>query len=182
MSFTKSSLRSQILSKRNSLSLEDIAHHSEKISKRILKHPKFLDSKSIFLYFSIGSEVSTTFIIEESLKLGKNVFLPVLDNSENLSFHKFESFSKMKKGKFGILEPTSKVSLVDPDLVVVPGLAFDLHLHRLGYGKGYYDRFLKSTSSYKIGICFDFQIVEKIPNESHDQKMDEVISEKRILV
>ena len=88
----------------------------------------------------------------------------------------------MRKGKFGILEPTSKVSLVDPDLVVVPGLAFDLHLHRLGYGKGYYDRFLKSTSSYKIGICFDFQIVEKIPNESHDQKMDEVISEKRILV
>lgn len=179
MSITKSSLRSKILHERNLLSSEDISNFSEKISRKILRHPKFVDSKSIFLYFSIGSEVSTTFIIEESLKLGKNVFLPVLDHSDNLSFHKFESFSKMKKGKFGILEPTSKVSLIDPDLVVVPALAFDLHLHRLGYGKGYYDRFLKSTSAYKIGICFDFQIIEKIPNESHDQKMDEIISEKR---
>lgn len=179
---TKESLRSKLLVQRNALSREDISKYSEKISQKIFKHPKFISSKSLFLYFSIGSEVSTSSLLDESLRLGKNVFLPVLDNSSNLSFHKFESFLKMKKGKFGILEPTSKVSLVDSDLVIVPALAFDLHLHRLGYGKGYYDRFLKNTSSYKLGICFDFQLIEKIPNEHHDQKMDEVISEKRTLV
>ncbi len=182
MSITKESLRERLLATRNSLLPNQIVILSDLILEKIRNHPKFISSNSIFLYSSFGSEVLTSSLIDCAKKDGKEVFLPVLTKNSELEFHLFESFSKMKKGKFGILEPTSKIkSTTSSDLIIVPGVGFDLSLHRLGYGKGYYDKFLKNISSYKIGICFDFQIISKIPILAHDQKMDEIISEKRIV-
>ncbi len=182
MSITKELLRERLLATRNSLLSDQIVILSNLILEKILIHPKFISSNSIFLYSSFASEVSTSSLIDCAKKDGKKVFLPILTKESELEFHLFESFSKMKKGKFGIPEPTSQIkSTADPDLIIVPGVGFDLSLHRLGYVKGYYYKFLKSISSYKIGICFDFQIVSKIPSLAHDQKMDEIISEKRIV-
>ncbi|MBI5223189.1 5-formyltetrahydrofolate cyclo-ligase [Candidatus Micrarchaeota archaeon] len=198
---SKSDLRLSLLKQRNSLSADQVQILSRTICDNVLLHPRFISAKIVFLYSSFGSEVSTRDLIIRAVSLGKEVYLPVLVRSivcaegidkngnpidmtppPHLAFRQFTSFSEMKIGEFGIMEPTSNLApLKAPDLIIVPGVGFDLHGHRLGYGKGYYDRLLQNSSGYRIGIGFDFQIIDKIPDDSHDQKMDEIVSEKRNL-
>ena len=86
------------------------------------------------------------------------------------------SFDSLKSGKYGILEPADRIPpSKEPDVIVVPGVSFGLCMHRLGYGKGYYDRFLSGSPAYRIGVCFDFQVVEKLPSHEDDERMDERI-------
>ncbi len=99
-----------------------------------------------------------------------------------MTFHTFESMDGLVKGKFGIHEPKARSpEPAVPDLIIVPGVAFGLCMHRLGYGKGYYDGYLAHSFAYRIGVCFDFQIVEKLPRHENDQRMDEIITEKRVI-
>ncbi|MFZ5501514.1 MAG: 5-formyltetrahydrofolate cyclo-ligase, partial [Candidatus Micrarchaeota archaeon] len=106
------------------------------------------------------------------------------------------SFEDLKEGKFGILEPktrnahakskppkpkTQNTEPSEPDIILVPGVAFGLCMHRLGYGKGYYDKHLAKSRAYRIGICFDFQVMESLPKHEDDQRMDEILTDKRAI-
>ena len=124
-------------------------------------------------------EVSTINLIQELLKLKKNIYAPKMIDKD-IVFYKLNSLRELKLSKYNILEPTGDVSFINDNnsVCITPGLLFDKFNNRLGYGKGYYDRFFKENNIYKIGICFSTFIVDKINIEKHDIKMDEVICEE----
>ncbi len=133
------------------------------------------EAKIIALYSALPDELETALIVEKWSK-SKNVVLPVVLDSE-MDFYEYESGGAMSRGAFGILEPkyTKKVDPKSIDLVIVPGVVFDREGNRLGRGKGYYDKYLKKTNAYKIGVALNCQIIESIPHEEHDVKMDLVM-------
>lgn len=176
----KNAIRKKILAKRNALSRKEIQLLSTKILKKLFSNPRFKKAKVVAFYLAKGSEVDTTKMIELSIKKGKEVLVPV--TRKTIKFYKFTSFKNLVKGKFGIMEPTSRLKpSKEPDVIIVPGVTFGFCMHRLGYGKGYYDTHLTDSPAYRIGICFDFQLVGKLPTHEHDQKMDCIITEKRTI-
>lgn len=181
VSRAKAALREKILNARDSLTQPDLSDKSRAIMETLLSRPRFKDAKVVAFYIPKGSEVDARMMVAESIKAGKEVVIPV--TTDKITFYKFKSFDDLKKGKYGILEPKNlKEPSKPPDLVVVPGACFGLCMHRIGYGKGYYDDYLGKSFSYRIGICFDFQVVEKLPTHENDQRMDEIITEKRIII
>ncbi len=182
VSESKAALRKEMLVKRDFLSKAERKEKSRLIREKLSALNEFKTAKTIAFYLSKGSEVETNEMIREALKQGKEILVPITKGDE-LELVKFTTFDDLVAGKFGVPEPKTKIVVNhQPDVVIIPGLAFDLDLHRLGYGKGYYDRALKKIpTAIRIGICFDFQIVEKIPRHEHDEKLHKIISEKRIL-
>lgn len=177
---SKAALRKEMLVKRNSLSDEEANRFSEEITKRILNVTHVKEAKTIAVYIVKGSEVRTKELIAELLKRNIEILVPVTMDEEKIEFYRFVSFDELIAGRFGILEPKTKIKPSrEPDVVIVPGVAFDLDLHRLGYGKGYYDRLFKKLKTFKIGICYEMQVVEKIPKHEHDQRLDLTITEQR---
>lgn len=176
----KNAIRKPILTKRNALTPNEIQLLSNKIINRLFSHPKIKNARVIAFYLAKDGEVDTRKMIELSITKGKEVLVPVTNHK--ITFYRFESFDDLVKGNFGVLEPKSRLKpSKKPDVIVVPGVAFGLCMHRLGYGKGYYDSYLADSSAYRIGICFDFQLVEKLPTHKNDQKMDCIITEKRVI-
>jgi 5-formyltetrahydrofolate cyclo-ligase len=154
---------------------------SESVCRQIIALPEFAASKQILVYHSIPKEVQTGNFIE-NIKNGKEIFLPVIEEN-HLSVKKYTGKENGgKRGIFGIWEPAGEACLDyrSIDMIIVPGVAFDRKCNRLGRGKGYYDRLLPSfpNSTLKIGICFDFQLVDSIPTDPFDIPMDMVITEK----
>lgn len=149
---------------------------SRKIFAEVEKLPEFIESKNVLAYWSLPDEVYTHDFVKKWHK-DKIVSLPIVVG-KNLELRVFTGMDCMKKGSsFGILEP-SNTRLTNPyeiDIVIVPGVAFDMEGNRLGRGKGYYDSLLSNTRVYKIGVCFEFQILEKVATSSHDIKMDKII-------
>ncbi len=134
-------------------------------------------------FVSFGSEVYTHEMIKEALK-NKVVVVPKLKNNSFLPY-RIDDFNELNfKNKYNILEPENYNKKIDKnkiDLVVVPGIAFDKKGHRIGYGKGYYDVFLSDMKSAKIGLAFNIQIVDALPIEEHDVKLNKVVTEKVII-
>lgn len=157
------------------------------IFERVIRTDEFKEANVIALYKALSSEVNTDKLIDYSIKSGKLVCLPRVE-VDSLSFYIVNSSSfNFKKSNFGVKEPVkSDASFVEKrliDLVIVPGVAFDNSCNRIGFGKGYYDRYLKGSNLKTIGICFDEQIIEdKIPTDKYDIKMDSVISENRMII
>jgi 5-formyltetrahydrofolate cyclo-ligase len=179
----KAALRKEMLQKRDSLQATVAESMSQIIAERLGAHPRFLDAKSVAFYLHKGSEVRTRAMIEMALRMGKKVLAPVTDD-QHISFSRFHSFDELAPGKFGILEPKDKApepKSNEPDLIIVPGVSFGLCMHRLGYGRGYYDRYLAKSSAYRIGLCYDFQVMDRLPHHEDDERMDEIITEKRII-
>jgi len=165
-----------MLMKRDSLNIEEVKEKSRTIKEKLFSLPEFKEAESIAFYISKGSEVATKEMIDEAIELGKKILVPVTNGE--IEFVKYSS--NLKIGKFNVPEPENRVpSDKEPDIVILPGLAFDLDLHRLGYGKGCYDKKLKSMKSKRIGICFDLQIVDEIPKHEHDERLNLTITEKR---
>jgi len=171
--------RKEILKKRDLLSEEEHTSRSKAIMETLFSRPRVKEAKTIAFYLHKGSEVRTSDMIEKALSLGKEVVVPVTDHK--ITFFRFSSFGDLQKGKYGILEPKSRVPASLPDVIIIPGIAFGLCMHRIGYGKGYYDKYLGTSFAYRVGICYDFQVMEKLPTHSNDQRMDEIITEKRII-
>ncbi|MDD4352337.1 MAG: 5-formyltetrahydrofolate cyclo-ligase [Candidatus Gracilibacteria bacterium] len=173
----KSEIRQTILVKRDALNAVEITDLSFKIGEKLLQHPKFQVAQKILLYAAKGSEVQTLDLIEQALKLGKEVYLPKVEGEE-LRIYGTRGLRDLKGGAFGILEPTLNEELdpADLDLIILPGVAFDQRGYRIGYGKGYYDRLLKKTKAYTIGLSYDFQFIANLPHEEHDVAVDEVIT------
>lgn len=159
---------------------------SNAICKRLLTHPLVVSSDTILLYWSLPDEVNTHALIEELKHLGKTILLPKVISDTEMTIHEYLGASSMSEGAFGIQEPTTpSIPLNDlTDIIenhnivsIIPGMAFDKSNHRLGRGKGYYDRLLnKFPSLYKIGVCYPFQLLDHIPADAHDITMNEVVT------
>jgi len=191
----KRKLRQEFLKKRDSLSRGEIKSKSEKIEKKLFSLPEFQRAKTVMFYVSFRSEVETEKMIRNALKLKKKIVIPVV-HGEKIVVSEIKNLKKeLIKRSFGIKEPKKefrrRVNQKEIDLVVVPGVVFDKRGGRLGYGKGYYDRFLRSKSirprmsrSHQcalIGLAFDLQIARKIPLVKKDVKVDKIVTESRII-
>ncbi|MRR05428.1 MAG: 5-formyltetrahydrofolate cyclo-ligase [Deltaproteobacteria bacterium] len=181
----KRSIRRSMLAQRKSLSPEEVSSASLRIQNTFLGTDNYRSARSILLYSPIHQEVDTELIARCALSSGKKVSFPRVVGEE-LFFCTVQDPSSLKKGAFGILEPCASGEIFAPeeaDVLVVPGVAFDLNGHRIGYGKGYYDKTLHRLEGHGklVGLCYDFQLIDEILNESHDVKMDLIITEKRIV-
>lgn len=174
----KAAMRKDMLERRDALDPADVKRMSEAIMVELLARPRFREARTVGFYLPIGNEVDTRPMIERAIAMGKQVAVPYTDHQ--ITFCRFHSFDSLKAGKYGIKEPEPREPL-EPELIVVPGVAFGLCMHRLGFGKGYYDRYLASSFAYRIGVCFDFQLYEKLPSHGGDQRMDEIITERRVI-
>lgn len=159
---------------------------SNQIFDKVITTAEYKDAKVIAIYKNISSEVDTTDLIKYSIAVGKIVVLPKAKESV-LEFYKLESVNEtFEKSKLGIEEPLGKIeNFIDNkniDLVIVPGICFDLEKNRLGFGKGYYDRLLKEKEFKSIGICFDEQIMERVPTNDNDMKVNMIITDKRYIL
>jgi len=185
----KEEMRRNIFNKRLSLSSEDIKDESKKISLRLAETVEYRNSQNIMFYVSTRSEVQTEEMIKTSIKMGKNIFVPIiLKECINLAPSKIFDFdTELEKGEKGILEPKKKYYRLFPseniDLIIVPGVVFDLRGNRIGRGFGYYDNFLRKirTSTKIIALAFEMQIVKKIPVDKNDIPVDKIITESRII-
>ena len=182
---TKNSLRKSVLSFRISLDKNDVLSMSADIFRQFLSIENIQDSSKFMLYVDFRNEVATREIILKLLNLGKEVYLPVtLKEEKKLIPKRIFSLDDLVSGAYGILEPHLDAPIIDPsllDVVVVPGSVFDKNGYRTGYGGGYYDRFLENTDAIRVGVCFDFQLVDDVFPEEHDKRMDFIITEKNFL-
>lgn len=182
----KKELRSYILSLRESLSDEDVMLKSLGIMRRLEGLSFFARAGTIMAYMDYKKEVITSQIIEKALSTGKRIVLPLTipDKHQLVLIEIKDLKSDITAGFKGIREPKyNNERIVTPrevDLVLVPGVVFDERGYRIGYGGGYYDRFLKETSACKVGLAFELQI-HTVPEEEHDIKMDYVVTEDRII-
>lgn len=149
---------------------------AEEVFARFEKTAAFLMARNILIYHSLPDELSTRqFLAKWHGK--KHFFLPRV-NGVNLDILPYDE-SRIELGAFQIEEPTGN-NIVSPDeieLIVVPGVAYDRKGNRLGRGKGFYDRLLQSTKATKVGVCYEFQLIDEVPAEPHDVRMDMVISQ-----
>lgn len=154
---------------------------SRQIQEKFLTYSAAKQAKSVFLYLSVGSEVNTLPILEELLRRGVQVSVPRCHKETGtMDAVAVTDLSLLKPGAYGILEPDPAlptVSIKDIDLAVVPALAFDKEGYRLGYGGGYYDRFLAEFSGTSVGLAFSDCITEHLPREEFDQPVDIIIWE-----
>lgn len=175
----KYALRKEMREKRQALPRELHAEKSKKIALKLLELKEYKDAKSVLFYASTPEEVDTHFLIQTALKEGKRIFAPKVDES-HLRIHAVKLYDELKPGAFGIMEPseTEEQNPSHIDLIVVPGIAFDPHGHRIGYGKGHYDRLLKVIKGFKVGLAFEEQVIPQIPAEAHDVPLDLLITDK----
>ena len=185
-------VRKSVLRLREMLSKEEVRIKSEVIINRLISLEQFSSSKLIMTYVDFRNEVATRNFIKICLKSGKRVAVPLVETHEDGSsimtaVEIFNMENDLEHGTYGILEPKrEKLRLVEPsdiDLVVVPGVVFDINRNRIGYGAGYYDRFLQNVrrDCFKVGIAFEQQIIGSIKQEEHDVALDLVITEGMIL-
>ena len=142
--------------------------------------PLLAETQTIMAYYSLPDEVNTHALIDELVAEGKTVLLPKVTGADTMELRRYTGRADLQEGAYHILEPVGEpfTDLSAIDLILVPGLAFDAAGHRLGRGRGYYDRFLHSKNRpycVKIGVCFDFQKVDEVPVDAHDIAMDKVV-------
>ena len=184
----KNRIRKIMLERRNRMSTTEIYKRSRLIQLHILNSPHFLKSDTLGVYFPKGTEVRTEEIIRKGIEIGKKVALPKIE-SEEIEFYQLygKSFQEdnLIMGKFGIKEPVKIGRQINKmDLLIVPGIAFDNRGSRIGYGQGYFDRYIVRTKvSFSLGLGYKFQLVScSLPQSSLDQKIGGLSIETGILV
>lgn len=150
------------------------------IINKVLECDSYRKADTVFIYISVNDEVDTHFLINEALK-EKTVLVPYcIPGTNDMYPVKIESFNDLQKGSFNIPEPKETIEYKDEfDLSVVPGIVFSKGGHRLGYGKGFYDKFLKEHSCVKIGLSYDELVVNDLPYNDLDVKMDMIFTERK---
>ena len=177
----KKELRRYIREQKRHFTSQQLGEMSLSIMSSVLTHPRVQEADTILMYHSLPDEVDTHSALDQLLAMGKKVLLPKVVSDTEMTIHEYTGADSLQPSEpYGILEPTTpELSIINCQLsiAIVPGMAFDKQGHRLGRGKGYYDRFLSRIPNiYKIGVCFPFQMLESIPSESTDVVMDEVIT------
>lgn len=171
----KQGIRQLIFKKR--LEHQTLFEHNKTIQKKLLNHTQYKDAKCVAFYVSLPQEVDTHALLKESLK-EKRICVPKV-NGQAMEFYEIQSFDDLDKGCFDVLEPitTQIVKPEDIDLMIVPIVAYDQQLNRVGYGKGYYDRYMPKCHCHKIGLAYSYQEVNHILEDSFDIQLDEILTE-----
>jgi 5-formyltetrahydrofolate cyclo-ligase len=185
--FQKPELRQQMRAQRLQLTPADVQARSKAICARLAGMTVFLGGRHVFTYVSRGNEVQTHELIRDLLMDGKRVGVPTFD-SERDAYHAtwIRHFpDDLQPGKLDILEPRmDKVRRAEWDkfeVLLIPGLAFDARGHRLGRGKGYFDRMLEQAPGVKVALAYDFEVLAEVPVAAHDVPMDFIVTETRVI-
>lgn len=182
MAFNKKQIRKFILNQRYSIDPKIKKIWDKEIEEKLILTKQFKDATTIFIYVSFNSEVSTRHIIKLALHKGKRVCVPKVDKSNKImDAYYINHIKDLKKGVYGILEPKDqciKACNEDIDLIVCPGLAFDKFGNRIGYGGGYYDKFIGSTKKkiISIGLAYKFQIIDNVYSNEKDKRINYIIT------
>lgn len=184
----KKQIRLDISKRKDEFSNEDAKYFSSRILNHLLRLPEYFTSNVILCYASMEKEVDTYSLILSAFMSGKEIYLPRIISKGIMEFYKLNCLEELKEGTFGILEPTSDIAISYASsmkyTMVMPGLAFDKKLHRIGYGAGFYDRYLekiKDKSIHTIALTYDFQVYEDVPTEEFDYRPEILVTESRIL-
>lgn len=183
---SKNDIREEKLNQRRNMPKEKKLYLSRIIEKKIASLTEFLESDVVFLYYPVRNEVDVRELIEYSLYLDKKVFIPKVKEDDTLDFFEIKSFKELEEGYKGIKEPTITEdpyieNVSQKTFMVAPGVAFDKHLSRIGMGKGFYDKYLRSHKIKSVcGAAYEFQMLDSIPCEPHDAKMDMVITQNNV--
>jgi len=180
----KRPIRTQLLAQRRHCSAEDCLHLSLLIQTRFLDSAAYRQAGCIGLYSPMLNEVQTELLARRCLADGKRLSYPRVKGA-GLEFVAVSGLGDLAPGSYGIPEPTGEhlVPYPELELLVVPGVAFDLSGHRLGYGKGYYDRVLALCRPVleRVGFAYEFQVVAQLPADPHDCRLTRLVTEQRIL-
>jgi len=186
---SKDEIRKRILSLRDTQTEEEIISNSKLIQKKLFNIPEFKKAKTILFYVATRAEVRTGQMIKQALKQGKRVIVPISDlRNRELILSELKDFDEeLEPGTFNIPEPKKEffrpVSSKEIDLVIVPGIAFDKDGDRIGYGMGFYDKFLSSFKEHvpAIGLAYELQMVDDIPVDDKDVTVDKIVTEEKII-
>lgn len=177
---SKVALRQEIKNRKRQFSPIQLEELSLGILEQLRHHPKVESAHTLLLYYSLPDEVNTHHFINELVMEGKQIWLPVVIDGENMELREYSGQQDLREGAFHIMEPVGRriprEEYPQLDVAIIPGVSFDKQGNRLGRGKGYYDRFLTLIPHvYKIGICFPFQKEDVLLRESTDIPMDYVV-------
>lgn len=177
----KKSLRREIREKKLAMATEEIEQASLRLAERLFETPEYKNALSIYGYLSYNQEVRTEPILRRALRDGKRVAVPKVFGDE-MRFLWMDDLTQVAPGYYDIPEPIADGPVADDDmaLILMPGLAFDPAGHRLGYGGGFYDRYLASHHDHKlVALCYDFQMFDHLDTEAHDIPVDLVIADQQ---
>lgn len=180
---SKATLRVHFQAVRNQITAADRQQYNQQITRHLLRHHLYKNAARVLCYGAMGAEVETATIIAASLSVGKEVCLPRLSGKKgHMDIVPITKIDQLISGTFGIPEPMTDCPATQDyafDLILIPGLAFDRTGHRLGYGGGYYDRFLANpnTHGYRLALGFHQQLVDHLPTEAFDQLINGIITE-----
>lgn len=178
----KKRIRQRVQKKRNELTVEEWAEKTRLIYEKVIFHPMFQEADTIYSYVDFRREAGTEKIMEAAWKMGKRVAVPRTEG-ETMDFYYIDSLEELSVGHFGVREP-EPVHLAEgkEGLVLLPGSAFDMQRHRIGYGGGYYDRYLeKHPSLATMALAFSFQILDQIPYEPFDVRPEIIVTDTGII-
>jgi 5-formyltetrahydrofolate cyclo-ligase len=187
MGDTKANIRARAASRRDALSGSDRELKSRLIQDRALGFPLYVDAPAVALYSAASNEVGTEAIREHAFATGKQLFFPRLDPNGGFQWVRLQGREQLSIGRYGILEPAGDEILAPATagalVVFVPGLAFDLRGNRLGRGQGWYDRALAAlaNAARTVALAYEFQIVDCIPTDIWDRRVEYIISEERVV-
>lgn len=191
MNYDKKELRKSVLKERSGLSQEEYRTLSESVCKRLTALNLYKKANTVFAYAAIRNEICCDILIEKAMKDGKKVALPKVlssDGSNEMQFFYINEESALSSGFMGICEPEEDyANLAIPSektLIVLPGIAFDRNFARIGYGKGFYDRYLSlySENTQSVAVCYDFQLFDEIPTDKHDIPADAIVTPTETLL
>ncbi len=182
----KKILRKKMREIRDGLNSEEINIRSGKITEQLLHSSLYEKSEYICVYDAFRNEVDCRYIIKQAFQDGKSVYLPVTnDETKTMEFYRITESTSYTEGNYGIREPKldeNSEKLQHNAVILMPGLAFDRNKHRLGYGGGYYDKYLSLHQQHiTVALCYDFQIVSALPYEEHDILPDYIVTEYEII-
>jgi 5-formyltetrahydrofolate cyclo-ligase len=180
----KQDIRKKILDHREAIDTDIRKQWDENILNNLIKSDWYKKANTIFAFVSFKSEADTHKIIKYSIQDQKTVCVPrIKSKQKGIEIFKIDSFDQLENGYFGILEPIESCPVInskDIDLILMPGVAFDRQGGRVGYGAGFYDRFLSNMNNNvdKIAVAYHFQILDNIPMDEHDVRIDGIVTEE----
>ena len=180
----KKLLRKVMLQKRKELSDSETAVKNSAITEKLLELEKVQSAELILPFVSARGEVGTREFISKCLEAGKTVAVPRCIDGSNMEFCVIHTFDDLEKGMYGIDEPKQHCEIIKAEnaqnsVLIVPALCFNPDGYRLGYGKGYYDRFISRYKGYTVGVCYSEFMTDDIPVDEYDRCVDIVITEKQ---
>jgi len=183
---SKTQWRLDLLAKRSQLNLDFVREASQRACQHLFALEEFVLAERLGIYSAFHNEIETAGIFTKAHALRKEIFYPAVDpQSKEIHFYRVRRLSELQPGYAGILEPSKRAHYLSDinylNLVIVPGLAFDKKGNRIGFGHGYYDRFLNPFRGKRVALAYEFQICDSLPSQPRDQRVDIIVTEERIL-